>query len=125
MRRIMFSLEGGQLVMRQTPILVEMTEDEQNHPLVLAKDVKSFKVEAMDPQKGDWTDEWEQTNQIPSMVRISLKFINPPEGARYSSREGDEVQFEVALPSIAVQPSWQKPSMGGNPAVAPGLQGQW
>ena len=75
----MFSLEnsqngGRQLVLRQTPILMDMDEDEQQHPIVLAKDVKEFSFEFWDLRKGDWVDEWTQTNQLPKLVRFTLRF---------------------------------------------------
>ena len=58
--------------MRQNPILMDMDEDEQNHPLVLARNVKSFAVECWDTNSVDWVDEWDYTNQIPPMVRFTL-----------------------------------------------------
>jgi len=103
-RRVTFSVESGEnyqkrLVLRQTPILMDMDEDEQNYPVVLASDVKKFEMEFWDKQKGDWLDEWDQTNQIPQMVKFTLQL----------SAEQQEVTRIVALPSVAVQASWQIP----------------
>ncbi|HXE41485.1 MAG TPA: type II secretion system protein GspJ, partial [Candidatus Baltobacteraceae bacterium] len=109
-RRVTFSVEQGQnsqkrLVLRQTPVLMDMDEDEQNYPVVLANDVKKFEMQFWDKQKGDWLDEWDQTNQIPQMVKFSLQL----------SPEQEEVTRIVALPAIAVQSGWQIPgsTLGG------------
>ncbi len=109
-RRVTFSIESGdnsqkRLLLRQTPLLQDMDEDEQNYPVVLANDVKKFEFEFWDKQKGDWVDEWDQTNQIPQMVKFTLQL----------SADQDEVTRIVALPAIAVQASWQIPgsSLGG------------
>jgi type II secretion system protein J len=110
-RRVTFSVESGEnfqkrLVMRQTPVLMDMDEDEQNYPVVLANDVKKFDLEFWDKQKGDWLDEWTQTNQIPQMVKFTLQL----------GGDQNEVTRIVALPSIAVQSNWQIPgsTLGGN-----------
>jgi prepilin-type N-terminal cleavage/methylation domain-containing protein len=103
-RRVTFAVEQGEnfqkrLVLRQTPLLMDMDEDEQNYPVVLANDVKKFEMEFWDKQKGDWLDEWTQTNQIPQMVKFTLQL----------SAEQEQVTRVVALPSVAVQASWQIP----------------
>ena len=46
-RRVTFTVEAGpdsekDLVLRQNPILMDMDKDEQEHPLVLARNVKRF-----------------------------------------------------------------------------------
>jgi prepilin-type N-terminal cleavage/methylation domain-containing protein len=76
-RRVTFMVEAGSasekdLVLRQSPILMDMDQDEQDHPLVLARNVKDFTVECWDTNAVDWSDEWENTNQIPPMVRFTL-----------------------------------------------------
>jgi len=110
-RRVTFSVESAQgyqkrLVLRQSELLTDMSEAEQNSPLVLADDVQKFDMEFWDKQKADWLDEWTQTNQLPQMVKFTLKL-------------GDQsaVTRIVALPSVAVQSTWQIPGMlqGGRP----------
>jgi prepilin-type N-terminal cleavage/methylation domain-containing protein len=110
-RRVTFSLENAsdyskRLVLRQTPVLMDMDEDEQNYPVVLANNVKKFEMEFWDKQKGDWLDEWTQTNQIPQMVKFSLLLRDEP----------NQVTRIVALPAVAVQSMWQIPgsTLGGN-----------
>jgi type II secretion system protein J len=110
-RRVTFALEDGpdnqkRLVLRQNPVLMDMDEDEQNYPVVLANDVRKFNLEFWDKQKGDWLDEWTQTNQLPQMVKFTLQL---------SSGSEDPVTRIVALPSVAVQAGWQIPgsTLGG------------
>jgi type II secretion system protein J len=103
-RRVTFSIEQGQnynkrLVLRQSKLLTDMEEEEQNSPVVLAPDVKKFELAFWDKQKAQWTDEWTQTNQLPQMVKFSLQL----------GGEQNEVTRIVALPSVAVQPTWQIP----------------
>jgi prepilin-type N-terminal cleavage/methylation domain-containing protein len=78
-RRLVYSVEQGQdqdknLVLRQTPILMEMDEDEKNVPLVLARNVKDFEIECWDTNAMDWEKEWDYTNIIPPLVRITFAF---------------------------------------------------
>ena len=77
LRRLIFSVEPGpdsemDLVLRQTPVLMDMDPDERQTPLVLARDVKQFTVECWDTNALDWVEEWDNTNAIPPLVRISL-----------------------------------------------------
>ena len=117
MRRVIFSVEHGQLVLRQKPFLMDdMDEDEKKYPLVLGNNVKEFKTEFWDTRLGDWIDEWKQTNQLPALVRFTLKFGDTP----YSTQIGAEVTRIVSIPSVGVAGVWQMPRpMPG----APGLPG--
>ncbi|MEY2465926.1 MAG: hypothetical protein QOD03_447 [Verrucomicrobiota bacterium] len=119
MRRVTFSLESGdggsQLVMRQNPILMELDRDENEHPVVLAKEVQEFKMDFWDTKAAEWTDEWTETNQLPKMVKITLQ-TGPK---TFESRPRREVVRIVALPSVTVQPNWQSATRaataGGSP----------
>lgn len=109
-RRVTFSVERGdnstkRLVLRQSPVLMDMDEDEQNYPVVLSSDVKKFEMEFWDKQKGDWLDEWTQTNQIPQMVKFTMQL----------SDDQTELTRIVSLPAVAVQSMWQIPgsTLGG------------
>ena len=88
--------------------------DEKDHPLVLAKNVQDFLVECWDAQKGNWVDEWKQTNQIPKLVRFTLRLGNPND--RYSQTH-EEVTRMVAPPAVMVPVVWQVPQ--GGPSVLP------
>lgn len=81
-RRVIFSLAPGadgthDLVLRQSPILMDMDKDEQQYPLVLAHDVKEFTVEWWGTNEMNdvgWYQDWDdkQTNSIPRMLRVHL-----------------------------------------------------
>lgn len=123
-RRVMFALEpgpdrGSDLVLRQSPLLSDFDLDEQEHPLVLMRDVKRMEMEFWDLQKKDWTDEWLQTNQVPKLVRIVITKENPN-----GSFGGGEEYVQIIAPACAaVQGASQ--GRGGvppQPAPAPGLQ---
>lgn len=122
-RRVVFSVERGQLVLRQKPFLMDdMDEDEKKYPLVLGSNVKEFKTEFWDTRLGDWIDEWKQTNQLPVMVRVTLKFADNP----YSTQVGAEVTRIVSIPSVGVVGAWQMPRpLPGAPGIpgAPGAPG--
>lgn len=111
-RRVTFALQPGpdsvaELVLRQNPILRSMDEDEMEHPLVLARNVKDFVLQFWDPTANDWTDEWTQTNQLPRMVQVALSF----NGAD-STKPLSTVIRTVSLPSVMVQAAWQRPVSG-------------
>ena len=109
-RRLTFSVEPGydsgrQLVLRQNSLLTEMDRDEKEHPLVLAKDVRTLAMEFWDVRLNDWVDEWKETNQIPKLVKITLRL----DQSAHSAAAGTEVTRIVSIPSVAVQPIWQTP----------------
>lgn len=129
-RRVTFSLENGpdserQLVMRQSPILMdaEKDEDEQEHPLVLARGVNKMEFTFWDTRKNEWVDEWMQTNQLPKMLKVTLGFVVRKPNPSYGSTETrHEVSRIVALPAMMVPVNYQR---GGGPppgGVAPPIQ---
>jgi prepilin-type N-terminal cleavage/methylation domain-containing protein len=84
-RRLLFTVEPvanpngiGQendLVLRQWPILMSMDPQEQSIPFVLARNVKTFAVECWGTNtlnEMDWVDEWDDTNSIPQLIRVTL-----------------------------------------------------
>jgi prepilin-type N-terminal cleavage/methylation domain-containing protein len=109
-RRVSFSVEDGVLLMRQNPIFMEMDEDELAHPLELARNVKTFEIQALNPQTSTWNDTWAQTNLIPKMISITVLF-EPDNKDGFASRKAEGFQRVVALPAMVVQSSWQKPSL--------------
>jgi len=127
-RRVTFSLESGpgseqQLVMRQSPILMdaEKDEDEKEHPLVLARGVNKMEFEFWDTRKNEWVDEWIQTNQIPKMMKITLGFVmKKPNQAFGATERRQEISRIVALPAMMVPVNYQRggarpPGGGGQP----------
>jgi hypothetical protein len=108
LRRLIFTVEPGpdsekDLVLRQTPVLMEMDPDERQTPLVLAHDVKKFTVECWDLRTMDWIDEWDTTNSIPTMVRISL--------ALGGNANAGNTAPELAVTRIIAIPSITLPSV--------------
>jgi len=81
-RRVTFSLSGGvngerDLILRQNPILMDQDQDEQQFPLVLARNVREFRVEwwgTNELNHAEWNTGWDDTmtNTIPQMLRIHL-----------------------------------------------------
>jgi type II secretion system protein J len=119
-RRVTFSVDPGKdggrdLVLRQTPLLMDMDKDEKNYPLVLAKNVKEFKTEFWDTRTQDWIDEWKQTNQIPVLVKVTLKLSDNA----YSTQVRQQVTRIISLPSVTVQPGWQAPRQQQAPIPNP------
>ena len=124
-RRVTFSVEAGpdfdrQLVLRQNPILMDADSDEQEHPLVLARHVQDFVVECWDAQLGDWVDDWKQTNQLPKLVKFTLREGFSSDRNTYpQSAAQTEVTRIIALPSIMVPRMWQVPTLQGGPGTPP------
>lgn len=117
-RRVAFSVEDGtdnqrNLVLRQAPVLTDFDQDEMDHPLVLAKNVKELALEFWDARLNDWVDTWQdnQTNSLPKMVKVTLRMNTPNQ--RSGTAESEEIMRIVALPSIAVPVAWQRPGPGG------------
>jgi prepilin-type N-terminal cleavage/methylation domain-containing protein len=108
-RRLEFKVESGanssrQLVLRQRPLIMDFDKDEINFPLVLARDVTKFMVEYVDPQSGDWVTDWNQTNQLPKEMRITVGLGRLDQ---FSKDSQDAMVTIVALPAVAVRPEWQ------------------
>jgi prepilin-type N-terminal cleavage/methylation domain-containing protein len=94
-RQLLFTLEAGpdserDLVLRQRPILLDLDADEQQRPLVLARFVQTFKVECWDTNQAEWVTEWDNTNSIPPLIRVSLVL------------GGNNNNFGDAAPTLAV-----------------------
>ena len=75
------------------------------------------------PTKAEWMEEWNQTNQMPLMVKVTLVFNGP----KNSSQGLSETTRVIGLPSVMVQANWQTPGAGRGGArtglgVQPGIQ---
>lgn len=125
-RQLTFSLESDQdggknLVLRQNPVLMDMDEDEKKYPLVLAKNVREFAVDCWGTNqqtgKVGWLDEWDDTNSIPRMLRVSLVMGN--------SARGGATAPDVAFARVYSVPSQMMPAIlqRGGAAGAPGAPG--
>jgi type II secretion system protein J len=118
-RRVTFSVENEELVLRQVPLVMEMDIDEKEHPIVLAKHVRDFEMQFWDNRLNDWVDEWKQTNQLPRLVMFTLK-LSDSEKSRQAQQEINRI---ISIPAMAVQPVWQvprgMPGMGQPPGAVP------
>ena len=117
-RRVTFSVEQGpnsenDLVLRQNPILMDMSKDEEEHPLVLARNVKTFKVDCWDPKENDWSDEWDDTNSIPTLVRFTLVLGGNKNNSFNDTGPTLSVTRMIAIPSMTVPTQAQLPRGGG------------
>jgi len=118
-RRLTFRLKPdatGQpaLLLWQQPLLFEPDPDEEENPLVLARDVRLFSLEFWGPRSRDWETEWLSTNQLPRLVRFSLGFGNPN---RRDLLEEDVVTRVIVLPSAGVPAAM--PASSGPRAIQP------
>lgn len=102
-RRVVFEVHpgpnGDELVMAQAPMLQD-TEQVEPYSLVLARNVELFQLEFLDLQRGEWLDEWTDTNQMPRMVKISLGLGN--KGGGNGTKSQDLNVRWVSVPSAAV-----------------------
>ncbi len=125
-RRLNFSIEDGsdggkQLVLRQSTLLIEMDDDEKEHPLVLAKNVDKFQLEFWDRRKAEWVEGWTDnfTNQLPPLVKVTLTLKDHP----HSVKASEEIVRIISLPAVTVAPTWQIPTAQRLPPGAPGQGG--
>ena len=114
-RRVTFTLENdrntrkGILLLRQQPMLAETDRDEEDNPLVLARDVSLFQLEYLGSQSTEWQIEWPYTNQLPRVIRFALGVG----GSSSSSLAGDDiVKRTIILPSAGVPAAMQAPGAG-------------
>ena len=62
-------------MLRQNPVLMDVDDDEQKFPLVLARNVRKFAVECWGTNRNNevgWETEWTNTNAIPALLRVNL-----------------------------------------------------
>lgn len=112
-RRVTFALESGsdgqnQLVLRQTPILMEMDQDEEQHPFVLSRNVSKMEFELWDSRKCKWVDEWTTTNEIPSQIHLTLTYSRQNPDKPYSSPQTEVVSRIVDITSSMVPGGFQR-----------------
>jgi prepilin-type N-terminal cleavage/methylation domain-containing protein len=117
LRRLTFSLQpeqtamggsGNDLILRQNPVLMDLTTEEQNTPLVLARNVTDFVIECWDTNAMQWDTEWDATNMIPPLVRITLGF------AGQDSKNPQVITREISFPAGTMPAQVQIPNNNGN-----------
>jgi hypothetical protein len=119
LRRLNFSVEAAadsnsekDLVLRQNPILMDVDEPEQANPLVLARNVKDFVVECWDTNAMAWATEWDDTNSLPPMVRVTLT-LGGNTTSKNSSANTPAITREIAVPSGTLPSIVQNGSANG------------
>ena len=124
MRRVKFSVEDStnglsKLVLRQQPFLYEANVDDDENPLKLADDLRSFYVEFLpdgDPEEVEWQDYWDSTNDLPVMARVTLTF-------EYENRGEESHTKMISLASSPVPPEFQmgrtEPGGGRGSGIGP------
>jgi len=118
-RRVTFSVEAGrdgvnQLMLRQRPLLQTNVLAEEEHAILLAREVSVFLLEFCQGRGNtvEWVPEWRATNQLPQQVRFALAFGHQRADP---SRPKDVAVRTVSLPSVVVPPPLQ---MGAGAAAA-------
>ena len=132
-RRLLFTVEpvkqpGGfgsenDLVLRQFPLLTGMDLNEEQTPFVLARNVKSFIVECS-TNGINWTDEWDDTNAIPQILRVGLVLGGNNPDNFGGAAPVVALSRLVSVPSQMMPMAAQKSGGGGpfNPPPPPGPQ---
>lgn len=115
-RRVSFAVEEGsdrvsRLVLHQRPLLAEPDRDEEENPVVLARDVTLFDLQFWGQNSRDWESGWLPTNQLPKLVKITLGFGRMSWGSR---QPRDLAVRIISLPATAVPQEWQRPLGVGN-----------
>ena len=116
LRRLTFTLEPGpdsekDLMLRQTPLLMDMDSDEQSTPLVLARDVSAFTVECWNTNTLEWVDEWTETNSIPPLLRVGLVLGGSTDS--HSEASALIITRIIAVPSMMLPSVLQTSRAGG------------
>jgi hypothetical protein len=99
---------------------MEMDEDEQKYPLILARNVKSFVIECWDTNQLDWVSEWENTNSIPPMLRVGLELGANTDLGNAAPKYA--VVRAFAMPSSMMPAAVQMGTVGGPPGGPGGLR---
>jgi type II secretion system protein J len=127
LRRLTFTVEPvsnseKDLLLRQNPILMDVDPAEQATPLVLARNVKDFVVECWDTNAMDWATEWDSTNSLPPLVRVTLTFGGNKMGFGNAAPTTVVVR-EIAIPSATLPAAAQTGApfgFGGGGRINPG-----
>jgi len=127
LRRLTFTVEPGTnsehvLVLRQNPVLFDTSVDEEENPLILARNVKVFTLEFWGPRSKDWEPEWLYTNQLPKLIRFTLGFGRPNQKVLRPEEVATRVVTVSAVPiplGLQAGGAAQAGRPLGNPALNP------
>jgi hypothetical protein len=108
-RRVTFNVEhgknGNQLMLHQAPLLEPAEPAVDPYDIVLAPNVREFKMFFWDTNVMDWAEEWLWTNRLPRMVRVRMAFGE----ATHPLQPDDVTEKTVYLSSVAIPPEAQIP----------------
>jgi type II secretion system protein J len=112
LRRLTFSLQQEQngdkdLILRQNPILMDLPPAEVSTPLVLAKNVNDFLIECWDTNTMEWDTEWDATNMLPPLVRVTISFNGENSGG------AQVITREISFPASTMPTAVQTPNNNG------------
>ena len=113
LRRLTFSLQPDadgrdkDLILRQNPVLMDLTPEEQNEPLILARHVTDFLIECWDTNTLEWDTEWDATNLIPPLVRVTVGFGGENAGG------GQVITRQISFPAGTMPTQVQTPNYNG------------
>lgn len=126
LHRIMVTIEDNDegdaaVAVRAFPHLAEEIEKGKTDPWYISTRVKGIDCRFYDFESKDWSDDWEDTNSIPSVVEVTL-FMEPLEryGEPVKMTRVLQIPISVAVTGAvqAAQPPGTAP--GGTPGAAPG-----
>ena len=110
-RRVSFFVQPGfhgkELVMSQSPMLMDTNSSFKPYTLTLARNVTEFTLEFYNLELGEWENEWLYTNQLPGLVNVTLGQRTTGTG----SASDDVVSRVISVPALAVANH-----LGGRPA---------
>ncbi len=106
----------NQLLLQQTPILEPEDTAQTPYTIVLAPNVKQFRLHFFDTNTMEWAEEWLWTNRIPKVVRVQMAFGDDP--GRLEPE--DIITRTVYLASVAIPPEAQLPRLRAGPALRGG-----
>jgi prepilin-type N-terminal cleavage/methylation domain-containing protein len=124
-RRLTFTVEpepksGNVLLLRQNPVLFQTSADEEENPLVLARNVKEFTLEFWGPRSKDWEPEWLYTNQLPKLIRFTLGFGRANQRVLQPEDVVTRVVSLAAIPvPVGVQTAGGLQTRPANPTIQP------
>ncbi len=101
-RRVTFAVEPG--TNSENLLVFEANVDEEENPLVLARDVREFTVEFWAQNSRDWEPEWLYTNQLPKLIRFSLAFGG---GDKSVKQPSDVIASVLELTAVPIPSSMQ------------------
>lgn len=125
MHRLEFTIDDNadgdpSVTVRAYPYLADEEEAEDAETWHVSTEVQGFNIEFYNPEDEVWEDEWEDTNEIPALVRVTL--VMPPKERYEKPLELSRlVEIPVAGGSITGAVSAAKGSAsGGGPANSDG-----